>query len=109
MVPISAITKVGNRSVVLVPNAVASTTASSTKVRNSITPVQTAVHAVSVTVGISNDTSTEIIDSLTEGQTIVTRTVTAGTAGAATTARTGSIFGLGGGGGGATRVAGGGS
>ena len=106
MVPTSAITTIGTRSFVLVPNTFASTTASSTKFRTNQTPVQTTVHMVPVVVGISNDTSTEIIDGLTEGQTVVTRTVAAGTTSTATTARTGSIFGLGGTGGGATRTTG---
>lgn len=66
------------------------------------------VHAVPVTVGISNDTMTEIISGLNEGDAIVTRTIT-GTAStaAANTARAG-IFGIGGGGGGAVRTSDGG-
>ena len=135
MVPTSAVTTAGTRSFVLVPNSVssatstfatmnqqnfasttASSTASTTRQRNfaarssstsAVTPVQTTVHPVMVTIGISNDTSTEIISGLTEGETIVTRTIAAGTASAATTARTGSIFGLGGAGGGAARTGGG--
>lgn len=106
MVPTSAISKIGDRTFVMVPSdAMATSTAfaSSTRQRNltnrtSIAaPVKTEVRAVPVTVGISNDTSTEIIDGLIEGQTIVTRTIAAGSAGAATTARTGSVFGVGGG------------
>ena len=67
------------------------------------TAVTATVHAVPVVVGISNDTSTEIISGLNEGDTIVVRTVSGGTSAtaAASTARTGSIFGIGGGGGGA--------
>jgi HlyD family secretion protein len=139
IVPTAAITKVGNQSVVLVPNASAATpaptastsnsygdfarfasstatsTASSTRPRGSgnrtfgSTTVATqsaaqattaTVHAVPVAVGISNDTSTEILSGLNEGDTIVTRTIKGTTSTtAASTAQTGSIFGIGGGGG----------
>ena len=152
MVPTSAITKIGNRNVVMVPNDpttvtvapsfsgynyagfasstasttvgyMASSTASSTRIRGNgggrtfgttgasqaAQATTATVHAVFVTVGISSATNTEIVSGLNEGDIIVTRTITGTTSGtAATTARTGSIFGIGGGGAGAVRTGGGG-
>ena len=63
--------------------------------------VQSTVHQVVITTGISNDTSTEIVSGLTEGETIVIRstgvTSTKSAASAATTnARRGGVGGFGG-------------
>ena len=70
--------------------------------------MQPTVIKVPVTVGISNTTETEILSGLTEGQFIVTRTIT-GTA--ATTAKSAAAAattrGVGGGAGGAVRIGGG--
>ncbi len=73
----------------------------------------TPVIKVEVTVGISNNTDTEILSGLTEGELIVVRTIAAGTsaktsAAAATTRAIGGgggLGGLGGGGGAITRTA----
>ena len=126
MVPTKALTKVGNRSVVLVPNnapagattttsftsSTSTSTASSTRGRlngarmfgqngtNTGTQATTAeVHPVFVEVGISNETNTEIISGLNEGDTIVVRTITGSATSASTnTTRSGSLFNIGGGG-----------
>jgi HlyD family secretion protein len=134
IVPTAAVTKVGNRSVVMVPNTASTTanattsndfagfvpgtatsTGTSTRVRGSGTRTFTGatgtagatqnaqattatVHAVPVTVGISNETSTEILSGLNEGETVVVRTISGTTStAAASTARAG-LFGIGGGG-----------
>lgn len=97
LVPNSAVKTTNGRSVVQVVEGVdEATIAQSTA---GIT-LSTAPRATSVVIGASNDTDTEIVSGLEEGQVIVTRTIT-GSAATASTQRSGaSLFG----GGGAVRV-----
>ena len=74
-------------------------------------PIQFPVTQVEITTGLSNNTTTEVLSGLTEGQLIVTKKTAVSGATAKTTASTATTNtrgGLGGGfGGGATGVAGG--
>jgi len=105
-VPNSAIKSSGNQSYVQVLDAPDPEVAGTTGVTSKIAPRQ-----VPVQTGLSNDTDTEIVSGLNEGDKIISRTITA-TAATATTSSAPSLFGTGGGnrgggGGGAVRIGGG--
>lgn len=105
IVPASAITTSNGSSYVraFVPALTGANTTSSTGVVSATAPTQ-----IPVTVGISDNTNTEITSGLTAGQQIVSRVITssnAKTAAASATSRTGGAGGFGGGGpGGAAAV-----
>jgi len=104
VVPLSAVKTQGSTSYVQVFNPpLASSTASNPN--QGVLTAQTPVN-VPVTVGISDNTNTEITSGLVDGQQIVVRTTTSGStpsAASAATTRTGG-GGFGGGGGGAIRI-----
>ncbi len=84
LVPNSALKTQGDQSYVEVFSPALSTTAGTQGVVSLLAPTR-----VFVTVGASNDTSTEILSGVTEGTQVVTRTITST---AATTAAAPSIF-----------------
>jgi len=59
---------------------------SSSSINSAATAGQPAVHQVEITTGISNDTITEVVSGLTEGEQIVIRTITTSTTGTKTAA-----------------------
>ncbi len=97
MVPTSAIKITGGTSYVQIFNPPIVTTSGSQGTPSAIAPRQQTVET-----GMSNDTNTEIISGLNEGDQVVTRTTTASTNTTATTQQAPSLFG-----GGNTRTAGG--
>lgn len=102
MVPNSAVkTRGGNSYVEMFGTPLSGDTSSNQGIPSTATPRQQTVET-----GLSNDTSTEIVNGLKEGDQIVVRTITAQTI--ATTATAPSLFGSGGrgGGGGAIRIPG---
>lgn len=96
LVPNSAIKAQGDIHVVEILDSSIGVTQGNDSIESAIPPRQQEVR-----VGLSNDTSTEIVSGLSEGDVIVTRTITASNISAASTAP--SLFGTGGrAGGGAT-------
>jgi RND family efflux transporter MFP subunit len=113
MVPTSAIKTQGNTAFVQVfANKTTQETANSTNQNQTTIASKTPPQSVQVQIGSSNDTETEIVSGLSEGQEIVTRTIT-GSSQTTANRTAGSIFGGGArtgggnagfGGGGAVRV-----
>ena len=100
-VPASAVQTSNGQSYVLAFDPPLSTS-QTTGVTTSQTPAE-----IPVTIGISDNTNTEILSGLTQGQQIVSHTSGSNTASAATAATTRGGFGGGGGGGGGTVIRGG--
>ncbi len=102
VVPSSAVKTINGSSYVLAfTPPLATSTTSTTGIISSTPPTQ-----IPVEVGISDDTSTEILSGLTEGQQVVVRTIagTATTAASATTRTTGGAAGARGGAGGTAAI-----
>ena len=77
-------------------------------VNSVLSPTQSSAHQVEITVGLSNDISTEVLAGLTEGETIVTKTTgvtTSKSAASSATTNTRRAGGVGGFGGGAVGAA----
>ncbi len=101
LVPTSAIKTQGNNSYVEVLDKPDPVDAANQGGTSSLPPRQ-----VPVVVGLSNDTQTEIVSSLKEGDQIITKTIIGTTAAAPTARQAPSLFGGGAGGGGRVRVGG---
>ncbi len=100
VVPSSAVKTVGGVSIAQVFDPAISATSGSAGTISATPPKQT-----QVTIGISDDTSVEILSGLSEGEQVVSRTITGATK-PATSAATASTRGAGGFGGGALRIGG---